>query len=73
MSRQKLSNMGYSGCLLAYAIKDLMVVCHCVLINLALLWLYSVPFCTIQATSHEQQSMEESCAQSSLLLTLNNW
>ncbi len=37
-----------SGRLLAYAVKDLMVVCHCVLINPALLWLYSVPLCTIQ-------------------------
>ena len=58
-----------SGRLLAYAVEDLMVVCYCVLINLALLWLYSVPLCTRQATSHVQPPMQGFYLQGWLLAT----
>ena len=74
VSWQKLSNAGSAKrrCLLAYAVKDLMVVCHRALVNFALLRLYSVPLCTMQATRCKQHPTQGSCAQSSLLSTLSN-
>ena len=57
---QKLSNTrtAESGRPLAYPVKDLMVVRHRVLINPALLWLYSVPLCATQAVWSLQHSSQ---------------